>query len=264
MDVAQTIAAGIVGIPVGSILNRLIVREPGYVITDPGDLPEGADDALLEELEPAPVLEQPVPVLALVRPATWWRRWFPLVEVVTGALFALTVHRLGWGAHTVAVLFLVASLVALATVDFRVYRIPDRVNFPSMLIGFVLIAGASVWLGHPGAIVGAAFGGFAYATILFLAHIAYPRGMGWGDVKLAWLMGFYLGWTGWVSGAVVEQLVGSFQYVLFGAALGSLVGAVTGGIYALYRRSAKVVFPYGPSLAAGCLAVVLYGRDLIQ
>ena len=264
MDEAQIIAAGIVGIPVGSLLNRLIVREPGYVITDPGDLPEGADSSLLDELEPAPVLDRSVPVVALLRPGTWWRRWFPIVEVVTAAAFALTLHRLGWGVVTVAVLFLVAALVTLATVDFRVYRIPDRVNFPSMLLGFALITAASLWLEQPGAVVGAAFGGFSYATLLFLAHIAYPRGMGWGDVKLAWLMGFYLGWFGWVQGAVVDQLIGSFRYVLFGAALGSFVGAVSGGVYALYRRSAKVVFPYGPSLAVGCLVVVLFGNELIS
>jgi leader peptidase (prepilin peptidase)/N-methyltransferase len=263
VDLAQIVVAGIVGIPVGSFLNRLIVREPGYVITDPGDLPDDADPALLDELAPAPALDGPVPVFAVVRPGTWWRRWFPLVELLTAATFALTVQRLGWGAHTVAVLFLMAVLVALATIDFRVYRIPDRINFPAMGGGFLLIAVASFLRDQPGAVVGAAFGGFCYATVLFLAHIAYPRGMGWGDVKLAWLMGFYLGWAGWLPGPVVDQLVGSFRYVLFGAALGSFVGAVTGGVYALLRRSAKVVFPYGPSLAVGCAVVVLFGAELI-
>jgi leader peptidase (prepilin peptidase)/N-methyltransferase len=268
VDVALIVAAGLAGVPVGSVLNRWIVREPGYVVTDPGDLPDDADPGLLDELEPPPVLDRDVPVLAVLRPGTWWRRWFPVVEVVTGATFALTVHRVGWGAATPAVLFLAAVLVALATIDFRVYRIPDRINFPSMLIGFALITVASVVRDVPEAVAGAAFGGFAYATMLFLAHIVYPRGMGWGDVKLAWLMGFYLGWAGWLSwptgpSSVAEHLIGSFQYVLFGAALGSLVGVVTGGIYALIRRSTKVVFPYGPSLAVGCFVVVLFGQELV-
>lgn len=258
----EVVVAGLAGLGVGSLLNRLIVREPGYVITDPGDLPEGADDSLLDELEDVPDLPAPVPVLAVVRPGTWWRRWFPVVEVLTAGLFALTVHRWGWGITTVPVLFLVAALVALSVIDFRVYRIPDRINFPAMAIGFGLIVVASLVEDVSGAVLGAAFGGFAYATLLFLAHIAYPRGMGWGDVKLAWLLGFFLGWAGWRSGSVVHQLVDSFQFVLIGAALGSLAGVVAGGLYALARRSAKVVFPYGPSLAAGCLAVVLYGNEL--
>lgn len=263
MEVAEIVIAGVVGVFVGSVLNRLIVREPGYVITDPGDLPEGADPALLDELEPLPVHDAPVPVLAVVRPGTWWRRWFPVTELVTGGLFALAVHRLGWEWATIAVLFLVGALVALGGIDLRVYRIPDRINFPSMAVGFGLIAAASLIDDRPGAITGAAFGGFSYAALLFVFHIAYPRGMGWGDVKLAWLMGFYLGWIGWDGGAWTEQLLRPFQYVLFAAALGSLVGVIMGGGYALIRRSLKVVFPYGPSLAVGCLVVVLWSAELL-
>lgn len=262
MDVAQVVIAALVGVPVGSLLNRLIVREPGYVITDPGDLPEGADPALLDELEAPPDDLSEVPILALLRPGTWWRRWFPVTELVTAGLFALTIHRLESGSVRAAVLVLVAALVTLAAIDFRVYRIPDRINFPAMTIGLASIVIASIVLGEPGAIVGALVGGVTYAGTLFLAHVAYPRGMGWGDVKLAWLMGFYLGWFGWEGGDAVQQVLMPFRFVLFGAALGSLVGVVIGGTYAIVRRSTKVVFPYGPSLAIGCLIVVLWSAEL--
>ena len=262
VDPAQAVVAGLVGLPVGSLLNRLIVREPGYVITDPADLPDGADPALLDELEPVPVHDRDVPVVAVARPGTWWRRWFPVTELLTGGLFALTLHRLDWDASSVAVLFLACALVVLGAVDFRVYRIPDRFNFPAMGIALALIAVASVVRDEPGAIGGAAFGGASYAALLFLAHIVYPRGMGWGDVKLAWLMGFYLGWAGWSPGPVTQQLLGSLQFVLLGAALGSMAGVVIGGAYALVRRSMKVVFPYGPSLAVGCMFVVLWSSEL--
>ena len=97
-----------------------------------------------------------------------------------------------------------AALVTLAAVDLRVYRIPDRINFPSMGIGFAAIVVASLVQGRPGTVVGAAIGGFLYASMLFLAHVISPRGMGWGDVKLAWLMGFYLGWRGHDPGGVAE------------------------------------------------------------
>lgn len=259
MDTLATVLAGLVGIPVGSLLNRLVVREPGYVITDPRDLPEGADESLLDELEPPATDLPPVPVLALVRPRSWWRRWFPVIELVTAGTFALTVSELGWSSVTAAILFLEAALIALAAVDFRVFRIPDRINFPAMGIGFACIVVSSLWEGLPEAIFGAAVGGFLYAAMLFLAHVVSPRGMGWGDVKLAWLMGFYLGWLGWESGPIVEQVLGPLRQVLLGAALGSILGVIIGGAYALVRRTTKVVFPYGPSLAAGCILAVVYG-----
>lgn len=256
MDTVAVVLAGIAGLVVGSCANRLIVREPGYVVTDPRDLPEGADESMLDELEPAPTDLPAVPVLALVRPSTWWRRWFPVTEVVMAAAFAATVAELGWSAPTAAILFLVAALVTLAAVDLRVYRIPDRINFPSMAIGFAAIVGASLVEGEPGTIVGAAVGGLLYSSMLFLAHIISPRGMGWGDVKLAWLMGFFLGWRGYEPG---QLLLGPLRAVLLGAALGSILGVVIGGAYAIARRSTKVVFPYGPSLAAGCTIAVVWG-----
>lgn len=259
MDTVAVVLAGIAGILVGSLANRLIVREPGYVVTDPKDLPEGADESLLDELEPAPTDLPDVPVAAVVRPGTWWRRWFPVTEVVLGATFAATAAELGWSASTAAILFLVAALITLAAVDLRVYRIPDRINFPSMAIGLGTIVIASLLEGEPGTIVGALIGGFLYASMLFLAHVISPRGMGWGDVKLAWLMGFYLGWRGHEPGGALDLVLGPLRAVLLGAALGSILGVVSGGAYAIARRSTKVVFPYGPSLAAGCILAVVWG-----
>lgn len=263
MEVAAAVLAALVGVPVGSLANRSIVREPGYVITDPKDLPEGADDALLDELEPVPTDLPPVPVAALVRPGTWWRRWFPVTELVMAATFAAVVAGLGWHPATPAVLVLAAALVTLAAVDLRVYRIPDRINFPSMAVSFAAIALAALVDGTPETILGAAIGGVLYAGMLFVAHLISPRGMGWGDVKLAWLMGFFLGWFGYEGGGVGDQLLGPFRAVLVGAAAGSVLGVVSGLAYAVVRRSTKAVFPYGPSLAAGCLIAVVWGVDPI-
>jgi len=263
VDLVAPVLAGLAGLLVGSLANRWIVREPGYVITDPKDLPEGADESLLDELEPVPDDLPEVPVLAVVRPGTWWRRWFPVTEVVMGAAFAAVVARLGWHVTTVPVLLLAASLVTLAAVDLRVYRIPDRINFPSMAVGLAAIAVASVVEGIPETITGALIGGVLYAGMLFLAHVISPRGMGWGDVKLAWLMGFFLGWFGWEGGGWGDRVLGPLRAVLLGAVVGSVLGVLSGGGYALARRSTKVVFPYGPSLAAGCLIAVVWGVDPI-
>lgn len=261
MSNALVLAAGIAGLPIGSVLNRLIVREPGYLIVDPGDLPEGADPALLNELQPVPVVDA-VPMLSLLRPRRAWRGWFPITEVVTAGVFALTVHRIGDQSPTLAVLFLMAALITLAAIDLRVFRIPDRINFPAMAIGFALIVVTSVEQGAARAIAGAVAGAVTYFGFLFLAHVISPRGMGFGDVKLAGLMGLYLGWLGWVPGSAADQYLGALRFVLLGAGLGSVAGVVTGLAYAVVRRSAKAVFPYGPSLAFGCAVVVLWSSAL--
>lgn len=254
MDV---VIAALVGLVVGSGLNRLIIREPGYVIRDLASAPDDIDDALLDELEEVGDLPA-VPVLAVVRPSAWHRRWFPVVEIVTAVLWGVTVHRYGTGSVSLAVLFLVAALVGLAAIDFRVLRIPDRLNFPSIGIGFALIVGVSLHLSAAEYIVGAAIGGVLYAGMLFITHLIYPRGMGWGDVKLAWLMGIYLGWFGWQPGLSVSPVFGVLQFVIWAFGLGAMFGVVVGLPYAIAKRSARTSFPFGPSLAAGCLIVVLF------
>ena len=141
-------------------------------------------------------------MLALVRPTTWWRRWFPVTEVVMAGLFALTVLQIGTGAGPLAVLFLVDG-----PGDPGRDRLPRATASPTG-------STSPPWPWAPRSIVVASLGrcpprpssapcsgALSYAgTLLFVAHIAYPRGMGWGDVKLAWLMGFYLGWFGWEGG----------------------------------------------------------------
>lgn len=261
MSALHIAVAGAVGLPVGSLLNRLILREPGYVIRDPKDLPDDADPSLLHELEPEPDVVD-VPVLGVLRPTTVHPRWLMATEIVTAAAYAFTVHRFGRGVTALAVLVLITALVTLAATDVRVYRIPDRLNGPATAGGLAAVVAASLYHGVPEAIVGALVGGVAYFGFLFLAHLISPRGMGFGDVKLAFLMGLYLGWLGWEDGAMSVQVASSVQLVLLGAALGSVVGAVLGLGYAAIRRSTKAAFPYGPSLAIGCAVVAWFALDL--
>ena len=258
----EIVLAAVIGLVVGSAANRLIVREPGYVIRDLATVGDDVDEALLDELEEVGDLP-PVPVLALVRPSTWQRRWFPVVEVVMAGAWAASVAVFGVGAEGVAVLFLATVLVTLAAIDFRVLRIPDRINFPSMGIGVALLVVASFVIDDVDRLQGMAIGGVGYAGTLFLAHLLYPRGMGWGDVKLAWLMGFYLGWFGWATEAVAGPVLGVVQLIVWAFGLGSILGLVVGLPYAVMRRSTKTSFPFGPSLAAGCLAIVLAADSIL-
>jgi prepilin signal peptidase PulO-like enzyme (type II secretory pathway) len=78
--------------------------------------------------------------------------------------------------------------------------------------------------------------------------------MGFGDVKLALLLGLFLGWLGWRPD---DDLEGPLQYVLYGLVLGCLLGVVFGVVHRLVTRDGSG-FPFGPALAAGCVAVLVW------
>ncbi len=96
----------------------------------------------------------------------------------------------------------------------------------------------------------AAIGGAALYAFYFLLLLVYPRGMGFGDVKLAGLLGMYLGWLGWG-----QLAVGAF----LGFLLGGLVG---GGLMAARRATRKSAIPFGPFMIAGAYVAVLVGAGL--
>jgi leader peptidase (prepilin peptidase)/N-methyltransferase len=106
----------------------------------------------------------------------------------------------------------------------------------------------------PGALWAALFGAVAYFVLLLLPHLAYPRGMGFGDVKLAIVMGLYLGWLGW---AADDQWIRPLRFVLYGLMLGCFAGVVFGiGHAAVTRRRGE--FPFGPALALSCAVVAIW------
>ena len=102
------------------------------------------------------------------------------------------------------------------------------------------------------AIVRGLLAGVVAFTIFFLLHMISPRSMGFGDVKLAFVLGLSLGWLGWGE-------------VLLGLFLGFLYGAVIGLVLIATRCAAKSqALPFGPFLAAGALTAILVGDSIIN
>lgn len=170
---------------------------------------------------------------------------YPLVEAVCGAL-AVSVVLIRHSTVDVTLgLVLVAVLVPIALIDFDHQIIPNKITLPAAL--------AAVAIGlalHPAGvpeqlIAGAAAGGF-----LLVFALAYPRGMGMGDVKLAAVLGLYLG-----SAAAVAV----FSGVLFGAIAGVVVMARLG-----VARGRKTKVPFGPFLALGGVVALLVGPPIVH
>lgn len=249
--IGPALLAAAVGVPVGAFLNVVVERTPDRV----GLRAAGPDLAVPDAERWGPVPVHPF-LLAPTRTGRP-RRWLA-VEVTTALAFALVAGRYGDTWSVLPLLALVAGLVALSYVDLEHLRIPDRITFPTLGVVVVGAVGASLEAGVPETLRGALIGSGAYFTLLLLPHLAAPQGMGFGDVKLALLMGFALGWVGWHPAAPVA---GPVRLVLYALMLGCLVGVVFGLVHrAVTRRRGE--FPFGPSLAIACLVVVLYAPEL--
>jgi leader peptidase (prepilin peptidase) / N-methyltransferase len=181
-----------------------------------------------------------------------------VVVPVTAAVFAILGARYGDSSAVFPLLILGACLVAVSAVDLEHLRIPDRITFPSLAVALPAVILVSLHLDAEGAIRGALVGSGAYFVMLLVPHLVYPKGMGFGDVKLALVMGLYLGWVGWTGASPVA---GPIRLVLYALMLGCLLGVVFGLVHAAVTRR-RGEFPFGPALALACLIVVFYAPDL--
>lgn len=176
---------------------------------------------------------------------------YPLVEAGTGVLYALAAWWTGPSWFLPALLYLLAISVALALIDIDTRRLPDAIVKPAYPVSLALLALASA---NPGgeadwaALLRAAVGGAAMFVAYLLMVLAYPRGMGWGDVKLAGVMGLYLGWVGW--GAL---LIGWFAAFVLGGVFGLALIVVR-------RAGRKSSIPFGPWLLLGTLVGIVAGE----
>lgn len=254
MNAASVIGLGALGVPVGSFLNVVIDRVPDKV-----SLRGPREGEVCPPIEAAGVPLQPW----LLRGGSDGgvalpKRWLA-VELMTATIFTLFAVRYGDDLVVVPLLVLAAALVAVSVIDLRLLRIPNLVTFPALAVSVPLVLLVSIHHDAAGAFTGAIVGSVAYFVALLIPHLVYPRGMGFGDVKLALLMGLYLGWLGWSD---AHPLYGPIQLVLYALMLGSALGVVF-GIVSLVVTRRRGEFPFGPALALACVIVTLFAADLV-
>src|SRR3954470_1961092 len=170
---------------------------------------------------------------------------YPLVEASTAALYAAVAADKDTAVDLALGLILVTALVPIVLIDLEHRLIPNLITGPAAVAA--LIAGLALDLdGVPEQLIaGAAAGGF-----FLIAALAYPRGMGMGDVKLAGVMGLCLGRA--VAPAI---LIGLISGVLVGGVIMSRVGV---------RAGRKTKIPFGPFLASGALIALFVGNSLVD
>lgn len=255
------VISGVFGALIGSFLNVVIFRVPAgrSIVAPPSAC--GSCGAGIRAWDNIPVLSW---VLLRGRcrdcNASISAR-YPLVELGTALFFVLVtahffrepfdVRNTGAAVFLVlAYLYLAAISVTLALIDLDTRTLPNRIVLPSYLVGFVLLGGAALAGGDAAVLIRGVLGlAILWAIYLGLA-LVYPGGMGFGDVKLAGLLGLFLGYLGWG-----ELIVGGFAAFLLGGAFGV-------GLLLAKRAGRKSGIPFGPWMLAGAWVGILFGGPL--
>jgi leader peptidase (prepilin peptidase) / N-methyltransferase len=250
--IALVLLCGLVGLMIGSFLNVVIWRVPRgeSVVRPPSACPSCG-----HEIRP----RDNIPVLGWLLLRGRCRDCghpisarYPLVELACAALFVVMALRFEAHAVLVAYLYLAAVGLALAMIDFDTKRLPDALTLPSYPVAAVLLGVAAV-VDHEGdAALRALIGAVAMGALYFVLVLIYPAGMGLGDVKLAPVLGAYLGWISY--GALA---VGAFLGFLYGGLVGVLAMAVG-------KAGRKSKLPFGPFMLLGVLTAVLAGDRLVD
>jgi leader peptidase (prepilin peptidase) / N-methyltransferase len=167
---------------------------------------------------------------------------YPLVELVSGLLVAACVWKFGLHPEALVAAFFCLALVAVSATDLEHRIIPNRIVLPAAAA--VLVAQTAVRPSPEWAIGAVAASGF-----LLVAVLAYPAGMGMGDVKLALLLGAMLGRT-----VTVALFVGMFAALLPGLVLLARHGS----------KGRKMGVPLAPFLALGSLVALFWGHPLLH
>lgn len=237
------ILAGVLGALIGSFLNVVAHR-----------LPRG--ESLVRPGSHCPVCELPVRPYDNVPVVSWLLlrgrcrdcgasigARYPLVELLTAVVFAAVAASRGLDVGLLLELPLAALLVVVALIDLEHRIVPNRVLVP----GALWAAGVAALIAPESLVEHVAAGAVAFGALLAVA-LAWPGGIGMGDVKLAGVMGLYLG------AAVAPALFAAF-----------LIGSLVGGVMVAREGAAarKKALPFAPFLALGGLVGLLFGPELI-
>ncbi|RYD04340.1 hypothetical protein N752_13280 [Desulforamulus aquiferis] len=169
---------------------------------------------------------------------------YPLVELATGSLYVTALWKWGVGWETLAMLVFFSMLLVVTVIDLYHQIIPNRVLLVSGVLGLPLIYLQSLEILKTGTI-----GFFVAGALLFIIALVSKGGMGGGDIKLAAVMGMFLG----------------LKLVMVALFLAFLIGGIIGIILlATGQRGRKDPIPFGPFLALGSLIAALVGEKIIS
>lgn len=282
--IVLALVPAVLGLLIGSFLNVVVYRVPNglSIVSPPSACPSCNNE--IKSYDNIPVLswlllrgkcrncKAPISLrypfveagtaLLFVGVAAWWISSSALVEhVETGLASLMQTGMLFLGADAptgreffaavlilVAFLYLAAVSIALALIDLDVHRLPNAIVLPSYIVAAVLLGAASLLNGDFEALLRGSIGLVILWVAYLLMALAYPGGMGFGDVKLAGVLGLYLGYLGWG-----ELAIGAFAAFLLG-------GLFAIGLVVVKRVGRKSGIPFGPWMLGGAWIGIFFGN----
>ncbi len=176
---------------------------------------------------------------------------YPLVELLCAALFAGAAARFGFNWYLPVALVLLATLIALSYIDVEHLILPKRIIYPSLAIVLALLLLDAAINSDWHLLLVAVSCSAGWFVVFFILNAISPRILGFGDVRLALILGLALGWLG-------------FRFVLLGFFAGNLFGAII-GVFLIWtkRRRRDEPIPYGVFLALGTALALFAGSEIL-
>lgn len=253
---------GVLGLAIGSFLNVVIYRVPaGIPLSRESRCPHC--DVAIHPSQNVPIVSWLVLRGRCANCNIPISARYPLIEGATAGAFATVAWWFSAAADFTSVLsvwafsfelaaflYLAAISIALTMIDLETRRLPNAIVLPSYLVAGFLLALAALFGGDWTSLARAGIGMAALYGFYFVLRLVRPDGMGGGDVKLAGVVGLYLGWVGWGALSV-------------GAFAAFLVGGVVGiALIAARRAGRKSALPFGPFMILGAWIGITSGEAL--
>lgn len=181
----------------------------------------------------------------------------PIIEILVPALYLGAVWSIGWDWRLLPVLGLIPAGVAISAIDLRTMIVPTRIVWPTLALVLALSVVSSWAVGEWSWLTTGLVGLVSLAGPLFALWFMLPSGMGFGDVRLAVL----LGWTvGFYAGA---EPVAGFVLAMIALFAAAVIGLVV-GVTVMGARGRKAKVPWGPSLFAAALLVIALAEGILE
>jgi leader peptidase (prepilin peptidase)/N-methyltransferase len=176
---------------------------------------------------------------------------YPVVELLTGAVWLAVALRFGWSWTLPAELVFVTGLVALAFIDYDHMKLPRVIVWPLGLAVAALLVMAAAIQGSWHRLLIALICAAVEFAVLFAINFVSPRSLGFGDVRLGPVLALALGWLGW-------------RYAFWGFLGANLIGAVVGvGLIVARRAGRRTPIPFGVFLAIGAFAAMFFAGAIL-